>query len=479
MKRDLGKLSGREHDLLVVGGGSHGAAVAWDAAQRGLKTALIEARDFGSGTSWNSLKTIHGGLRYLQTLDLRRLRESVRERRALLFIAPEVVRPLPFVVPVYGHGLRGRASFAAGLRLNAWLSRYRQDGLTGDHRIPASRLLPPKELRERVPGIAPEGLSGGALWWDAQATSTERLLLGFVRAAAEAGAAVANHAEATGLLRVGDRVTGARVHDALLDTDVEVRARMVLNAAGPGAGELMRRGGLSPAPLPLLRAFNLVLSRRVVADLAVGGAAEGRFLFLVPWQDRTLLGTDYAPADTLAGPTDVERILAKGAHAFPWASLGRSDVVLVHHGHVPATADGTGLRTRQLVVDHERTDGVAGLISMVGVKYTTARAVAEQAVDLAVARLGMRVAPCRTASTPLVHARPLQGDLPTRVRVAVAEEMALTLTDAMLRRLDLGTLGAPDAAEVEVVAGIMASALGWRPARQAEEMRALLDTYRL
>jgi glycerol-3-phosphate dehydrogenase len=104
VKRDLGALAAREHDVLVVGGGIHGAAAAWDAAQRGLKTALVEARDFGSGVSWNSLKTIHGGLRSLQTLDLRRLRESVRERRALLRIAPELVRPLPFLIPVRGHG---------------------------------------------------------------------------------------------------------------------------------------------------------------------------------------------------------------------------------------------------------------------------------------------------------------------------------------------------------------------------------------
>lgn len=478
MKRDVGALAEREHDLLVIGGGIHGAAAAWDAAQRGLRTALVEARDFGSGTSWNSLKTIHGGLRYLQTLNLRRLRESVRERRALLRIAPEIVRPLAFVVPVYGHGVKGREAFAAALRLNDWLARDRNLGLPEDRRIPNSRLLSADELRRRVPGVPQDGLAAGALWWDAQVESSERLTLGFVRAAADAGAAVANHAEAVSLLREGSRVAGARVRDGLTGDDLEVRARLVLNAAGPGVDEVLRRGEISRPPIPMLRAFNLVLLRPVVAGQAVGGSSDGRFLFLVPWRDRALLGTDYAPADTLAGPTDVERILVKAARAFPWASLARGDVALVHRGHVPATRDAVQLLTRQLVVDHERTDGVAGLVSMVGVKYTTARAVGEQAVDLAVARLGAKAGPCKTAETPLAHARPLVGELAERARVAVAEEMACTLTDAMLRRLDLGTAGPPEAGEVEVVAGVMAEARGWSAARQAEEMRALLESYR-
>jgi glycerol-3-phosphate dehydrogenase len=210
----------------------------------------------------------------------------------------------------------------------------------------------------------------------------------------------------------------------------------------------------------------------------VGGSADGRFLFLVPWRDRAILGTDYAPADTLAGPTDVERILAKGAHAFPWARLSRSDVVLVHRGRVPISADAGGLLSSPLLVDHARADSVPGIVSMIGVKYTTARAVAERAVDLVVTLLGARVAACRTAVTPLAHARPLAGGLADRARLAVGEEMACRLTDAMLRRLDLGTVGAPEPGEVEVVAGVMAAVLGWSASRQAEEMRALLETYR-
>lgn len=477
MKRDLGALTDREHDLLVVGGGIHGAAAAWDAAQRGLRTALVEARDFGCATSWNSLKTIHGGLRYLQGLDLRRMRESIRERRTLLRIAPEIVRPLPFLVPVYGHGVKGREAFSIALRLNDLLSRDRNEGLDPGRQVAESRVLSPAEVLGRVPGIPKAGLSGGALWCDAQVVAGERLVMGFVRAAADAGAVVANDADVVGFLRDGARVTGARVKDGASGGLLDVRARLVLNAAGPATGAVLRLADVASPAVPLLRAWNLVLRRPVVAGQAIGGSDAGRYFFLVPWREAAMLGTAYAPAETIAGPTDVESLLGVAARAFAWAGLAREDVSLVHRGLVPGDHDASGLWTRQLLRDHQR-DGAAGLLTVLGVKFTTARAVAQQAIDVAVKRLGRPAAACRTAETPLLHARPLEGSLAERTRTAVREEMARRLSDVMLRRLDLGTAGPPPAADVETAADVLATELGWDASRQAQETRALLDTYR-
>src|SRR5262245_34233124 len=160
LRRDVAALADREHELLVIGGGIHGAAVAWDAAQRGLSVALVEAADFGGGTSWNSLRTIHGGLRHLQRADLGGLRESARERSVLLRIAPEVVRPLAFLVPTYGHGLRGREALAVALGLNDALTRGRNRDLPAERQIPASRILSPAEALARVRGLAADGLTG-------------------------------------------------------------------------------------------------------------------------------------------------------------------------------------------------------------------------------------------------------------------------------------------------------------------------------
>jgi glycerol-3-phosphate dehydrogenase len=475
VKRDLAALCGREWDVAVVGGGIYGAAVAWDAAQRGLSVALVEREDFGAGASWNSLKTIHGGMRYLQKLDLGRLRESARERSTLLALAPEIVRPLPVVVPTYGHGTTGREALALGLLLNDWLTRGRNRALPASHRIPGARTVSAAEALRLVPGIEPRGLSGAALWHDAQAASTERLTIGFLHAAAGAGAVAANHTEALSLLRVGGRVAGVAARDTLDGQTREVRARMVVNAAGPWADELIARGGLRPAPAPLLRARNVVLRRAPVVRCAVGARSQGRFLFLVPWEGHTIVGTSYEPAET--PPTDPMAFLDEAARAFPWAGIERGAATLVHEGLVPGRGGASGISTRPRLHDHEAEDGLPGLVSLQGVKYTTARAVAERAVDLVVRRLGRTAPPCRTAVTPLSAARPLSGTLEERVRWAVREEMALSLADAVLRRLDLGTAGPPPAEDVGAVARVMSAELGWDANRERAETDALGGFY--
>jgi glycerol-3-phosphate dehydrogenase len=478
MKRDLGLLTAREHDLLIVGGGIYGVTAAWDAAQRGLAVALIEAEDFGAGVSWNSLKTIHGGLRHLQRADVFQMRESLRERRALLRIAPELVKPQSFLVPAYGHGAKGREALAAGLWLFDLLGRDRNRGLPKEQCIPRARPLSRRAVLDLVPGLPERGLTGGALWTDAQVSSSERLTLGFVHAAVEAGAIVANHVAAEGFLRAGARVNGALARDTLTGGSLEVRARVVLNAAGPRVDDLLGGAGIARPRAPLLRAMNLVLSRAPAASgHAVGAASGGRFLFLVPWRDHSLLGTAYEPAET-DGAGAVEAFVAEAARAYPWVRLTPDDVVLVHRGLVPGRGGADGLATRSRLLDHEAVDGVPGLISVQGVKYTTARGVAERAVDLVFRRLGRRSPRCRTETTPLPRARPLAGPLAERVGEAVREEMAITLEDAVLRRLDLGTAGPSSAADLGTVVGSMAAALGWDGTRVGVERTALAKTYR-
>jgi len=471
VRRDLGALAGREHDLLVVGGGIYGAMAAWDAAQRGLAVALVEAADFGSGASWNSLKTIHGGLRDLQRLDLPQVRDSVRERRAFLRIAPALVRPLPFVVPAYGHGPRGRESLGLGLLLYDALARDRNDGLPPESRLPASRLLSRGDVLHLFPALPPRGLNGGALWTDAQVESSERLLMAVLHDAAGHGAAIANRAEVTGLRVVGSRVDGAHVRDTEGTGSLEVRARMVLNAAGDGMAAVVQMAGIPSPPSPLVAGMNLVLRRPIVSGRALGRLAHGRFLFAVPWRDRSLVGTAYGPPDGTDPRRDAAAFLAEARQAFPWAGLEPGDVAAVHRGLVPG--DERGLASRPLLIDHESRDRVAGLVSVQGVKYTAARSVAQKAVDRVCARLGRKTAPCRTATTPLDGAVPLDGPLGERTRRVVREEMALHLSDAVLRRLDLGTAGPPGPAEVETVAATMATELGWSPARRREEENAL------
>lgn len=476
LRRDVPALSEGEHDLVVVGGGIQGAAAAWEGASRGLRVALLEAHDFGGGASWNSLKTIHGGLRHLQRLDVASLRESARERRALLAIAPALVHPLAFLAPAQGRGTRSRAALAAGLLLSDLLTPDRNRGLPPERHLPRGRALTRAQAVAGVPPLAQTGVTGGALWWDAQVDSSERLVLAFLHAAAGAGALVANRVQAVRLLRDGPRVRGVAARDEVTGWPFEVRGRMVLNAGGAAASALTAGAGLTAASLPHLRAVNLMVRGTLVRDVAVGAPSGDRFLFCVPWRERSIVGTAYAPESTPASVL-AEELAEEAERAFGWAGFRRDDVLLVHEGRVPAGRGRAGLLSRSRVVDHEAEEGVAGVLTVVAAKFTTARATAEAAVDLVRRRLGLPVLPSRTAVTPLPEARLPDGPVEADASRAVQDEMALSLSDAVLRRLDLGTAGPPFPGDVDAVARVMARELGWGAARVEEEREALADFY--
>lgn len=474
LRRDLDLLGRRAHDVVVVGGGIHGAAVAWEAAARGLSVGLVEAGDFGGGASWNSLKTIHGGLRHLQRLDIAGLRESARERRALLTIAPGLVRPLGMLALASGRGRTGRRALGIALAATELLSRDGARGVATP--LPRGRTLAEAEVLAEVPGLlaAPEG---GALWWDAQVESSERLVLGFLHAAADAGAVVANRVEATELLRDHEGVVqGVVARDVLTGARLELRAAVVVNAAGPAFARLLGPPGLRTPKLCAARAVNLVLRRPITREVAIGARTGGRFLFAVPWRGRTIVGTGYGP-ETTAAPELAAAFLADARRAFPWAGIEKDDVALVHDGLVPARGAPDRPLTRSRLVDHDAEDNVPGLLTIVAAKFTTARAIAEQAVDLVAERLERPPVPSRTATTPLPEARLLDGPLREGVRFAVQKEMALSLEDVVLRRLDLGTAGEPSGEDVGAVASVLAHEFGWDLARIGAEQAALAAFY--
>jgi glycerol-3-phosphate dehydrogenase len=396
----------------------------------------------------------------------------VRERRALLRIAPAIVRPLPFLVPTYGHGLRGPAVFAAALRLHDLVGLDRNEDVPPERRIPRSRLLSREEVKRIVPGLDDPRISGGAVWFDAQVTHGERLIMAFCHAAADAGAVLANYVAATGFLRSGRAVTGIRARDVEGGGELEVRGRMVVIATGPGVDRLLARAEVKAVGGPMVLGMNLVLRRPLVTTHAVGAKSGGRFLFLVPWRDRSIVGTAYDPP-TATPDVSVSRFVEEARRAFPWAGIGHGDVSLVHRGLVPARRDGRSLETRSRVVDHEAEDGVRGLISLRSVKLTTARAEAEKAVDLVFRRLGRSAPRCRTATTLLSAARPLEGGVTEQALLAAREEMALHLNDAVLRRTDLGAAGPVGKGELETAAAAMASVLSWDERKGSAEREAV------
>lgn len=487
MIRDLAGLAATAHDLVVVGGGIYGACIAWDATLRGLRVALVERDDFGGATSANSLRIVHGGLRYLARADLRRMRESIRERSALLRIAPTLVEPLPVLIPTGGHGTRSRLVMAAALRLNDALSLDRNQALDPAHCIPSGRRVSPEECRRLFPGFPSAGTSGGALWYDARVTHPERLTLAFLQAAAGRGAAVANHCEVERVLVRGGAAEGVAARDRLTGATLEIRGRAVVLAAGPWTPEL---GGGDPARLPSAFALNLELAGRL-AETAIGiqtlsGPEEdpviggGRHIFLNPQARTTLLGTWYCLPEARS-PTE---LTARGAAALlgeiraacPALHLDATDVVGYQWGWLPLKAGRepgrlTALAERGRVIDHGAAGGPRGMFSVEGTKLTTARNVAEQAIDRVVASLGHQADPCRTAHERLDEVADPVITLEARVRRAIRDEMAATLPD-VFRRLTPG--GRPDApADLAAVAQAAALELGWTEQRKDSEIEAV------
>ena len=541
VRRDPRALAARPFDLLVIGGGIYGAVAAWDATLRGLSVAVIDRGDFGSGTSFNSAKTIHGGIRALQSGNMAALRRFARERRALARIAPHLVRPMPFVLPAYRGFSRNRVLLRLYFALADRLVREDAEAAGAAGSLPSSRLLSRGECLARNPLIDPNGVTGGVEWFDCQMHNSDRVLFAFVASAREAGAVAVNYVEAGAALRRGSVVEGVRATDRLTGEALEVRARVVLNAAGPWAPELdarlaPRAGGRLCGLLS--KAMNFVIASPLPGARAVAGPAGDRLLFVAPWRGYAIVGTSH---DRHAGGADrlelerreIDAFLAAVNVAFPALALAAGDVRLVHRGLLPASprGDGARLETRSVVVDH-RCDGIHGLISVLGVRYTTARETAQRAVDLAVEQLARAANPCRTAVAPLVggdvadfdaflrDAKVTRNDaVPARtrerlartygtrhrvvldrlrasaedraplgaacavtvgeVRHAVREEMAVRLSDVLLRRTEAGSAGYPGDDAVAAAARILAAELGWSPQRTATEVAGLRRTYRL
>ena len=379
--RALEELGRREFDLLVVGGGIIGAGIAAAAARQGLAVALVERGDFGGGTSSASSKLVHGGLRYLRLGDVRLVREAHTERRLLMTrVAPHLVRPLPFLLPLYDSGPYRPAVVQAGIALYSTLARARLNGLVTAER--AQRM---------VPDLRPAGLRRCGLYVDC-VTNDSRLTLANVRAAAEHGATVVNGAAVAGLRLVGGRVVGA---DVAVDGEVlAVSARTVVNASGPWVDEVRRLADAGAEP-------SIRLSKGVHALLSAGtpwSAAltiphdKTRVSFAVPWEGMLLLGTtdtlhEGAPDAVVAEQADVERVLAEAALAVDAAVVRPERVRAVFAGLrvLPQSSRDTARTRRETVHIRDRS----GLLTVAGGKLTTYRRIALDTLERLRADLGL------------------------------------------------------------------------------------------
>jgi glycerol-3-phosphate dehydrogenase len=420
--RTRDRLERETFDLVVIGAGIIGARVAYEAAEAGAAVAMIDAHDFGSATSSASSKLVHGGLRYLQMHDFDLVREAHHERRALLDrLAPHLVRPLPFVLPVYRGGLGATAMVGAALLTYSALSGFHHS---------QNRLVSARTARRLVPHVNTEGMTAAGVYEDAQ-THDSRLVLATVTAAARAGVAVLNHARVTGVEGLDGRTHAVRV------ADLTVRSRMVINAAGPWVDEVRRLEDPHAQPMARLsKGVHVVLESpgpwRAAVTTVLGG---GRATFAVPWEGMLLLGTtdtEYEgdPGAVAALPEDVDTVLREASIAMPLEVLDPSRIRYAFAGLrvLPNTAGSTVKTPRDEVIGI----GPTGMVSVAGGKLTTHRHIA-----LKVLRHLEAFRRTRMTETPLPGAGPLPPR-PPAVGPAAWEHLAHLYGDQAARVAALG-----------------------------------------
>ncbi|CAL9534723.1 glycerol-3-phosphate dehydrogenase/oxidase [Streptomyces albus] len=430
----LARMAETELDVLVVGGGIVGAGTALDAVTRGLSTAIVEARDWASGTSSRSSKLIHGGLRYLEMLDFALVREALKERGLLLErLAPHLVKPVPFLYPLRHRGWE-RLYAGTGVAMYDVMSVSSGHG----RGLPTHRHLSRRHALRVAPALRKDALVGALQYYDAQVDDA-RFVATLVRTAAEYGALAANRARVVGFLREGERVVGARIEDLELGGEYEVRARQVVNATGVWTddtqGLIAERGQFH---VRASKGIHLVVPKdRINSSTGLILRTEKSVLFVIPWGRHWIIGTtdtdwDLDKAHPAASSADIDYLLdhVNSVLAVP---LTRDDVEGVYAGLRPLLA-GESEATSKLSREHTVAHPVPGLVVIAGGKYTTYRVMAKDAVDEAVHGLDHRVAECVTEEVRLAGAEGYHALWNGRARLAQRAGLHVARVEHLLGR---------------------------------------------
>lgn len=470
--RNVDQICRDAYDVIIIGGGIYGSMLLLEASRAGLKAILLEKDDFGGLTSFNSLRIIHGGLRYLQTLHLSRLHESVTERSWFLRSFPDLVRPLPCLMPLYRNLTKNRLTLRTALRMNDWLTRNRNEGLPPEYQIADGQIISATETVRRFPLVRVNGLRGAALWYDAALPDSNRLLMEVLRWSASAGGTPVNYVEVTDLLRSDGKVRGVIANDALTGRDHEIEAPLVVNAAGPECRAVAQRFSADDSTLfrPSLT-WNVLLDRPPLSDGAVAIQAptgNSRMYFAHSLGGRLFVGTGHAPVDdnSMPGPAeaDISAMLADLNRAVPGIDLDRGNIRHIFSGQLPAKRFGSvDPASEPVILDHGREGGPAGLFSVSGVKFTTARSVASRLIT-SIKEL------VKSSSAPGLPNRPEpalydlcpdhcsdRSEVILRAKALVDNEAPQSLVDLLIRRSNL--VGDPESALR--VAEDCCTAFGW------------------
>lgn len=543
MNRFIETYAGERFDLLVIGGGITGAAVAYDAASRGLSVALVEKQDFGGATSAATSKLIHGGFRYLAQGDLHLVWESLSERRILENIAPNFVYPLPVMITGYNSQFSNTMwVMKAGMIVYDMLSYNKSRTWDRSKSLPRHKRFSAEQALALEPTIKKEGLKGAFVFYDSLSLCPERLTLAFIKSAVKHGAQVANYAKVERFIQTPDRtITGLTVRDLLNDRTVDLAGRLTINCGGPWADIILglATGGDTGRHLRRSEGIHVITKKLVRNHMVASVSPDGRHCFLIPWRGHTLIGTtdkEYAgdPDAYAVTKASVLELLDEVNSSFDLHDpLHYEDAWYVYGGLRPLVEKQTKevyRSSRKYEIHDNAQDGIDGMITVEGGKYTTSRKLADKVVKMAAKKLNRNVGACITGGQYLAGceiknidgfleaiasgnkdidgktmkalgtyygteysnvlalarsdrnlAEPLNGDgeIPAQALFGVRHEMARTLADVLFRRTGIGTLGKPGDAVLARVADIVAQELQWDSDRKKKELFGIGNAYRV
>ncbi|QGY47330.1 FAD-dependent oxidoreductase [Maribellus comscasis] len=544
MKRTTRFIQDSHFDVLIIGGGITGAAVAYEAVTRGFSVALFEKDDFGGATSAATSKMIHGGLRYLAKMELKLVRESLRERRILTNIAPNFVHPAPYLLTGYKNGKTPGWMLKAAMILYDLLSFDKNWLRDKSKRMPKHRTVSKNNALSLEPSLISDGLLHSQIYYDCISFSPERLTLAFIKSAVEAGAKVLNYAEVKDFLFEKKshkrKVYGCKVFDKVANNEYNVLGRYVINCSGPWADVIVNKASKKYATKVLRRSEGIhFITKKLVNNYIVTATTlNGRHCFIVPWRNRTLIGTTDKefigkPDEYKVAKSTVNDFLEEVNQVFgEKEKLQYSDVQFVYGGLRPLVEDQTKdvyeSSRKYEIVDHEK-DGISGLITVEGGKYTTSRSLAENLVDYLFKKVGkkpiasisaskflkgsdienfQRFVDVKTEENPEFKGEQIDflckmygteldsvlrlakedglsislnadGEIEAQVVYAIQNEMAIKLSDILFRRTGIGTLGHPGEETLAKVLNIAATLLNWDEKRKETELKEVEEILKI
>jgi glycerol-3-phosphate dehydrogenase len=523
----------QEYDIIVIGGGITGAAVAYDAASRGLSVALVEKDDFGSKTSSATSKLIHGGLRYLANFELSLVRESLKERRILENIAPNFVYPIANMIVFNSPAMKKqRHLLKIGMILYDILSFDKKFTWDKSKKLPSHKSFSRKQTVKKEPVLDSRELGGSLVYYDCASLSPERLTLAFIKSAAAKGADTANYMEVTGFLVNNGRIEGVNLLDKISSRTTSIKGRLTINCAGPWADRVLSLTGTEEHKEVLRRSEGIhIITKKILNQyLVTSSTPSGKHIFIIPWRGYSLIGT--TDKEYIGSPDDwkirkesvLELIDDVNASFGENIKISYDDVLYCYGGLRPLVEDQTEdvyESSRKYEIYDNRADGFDGLITVEGGKYTTSRNLAENVMKIACTKLGIAngkigtdkdylfgseiedidafVNFCKTKYSNLPAntvdylarvygteiddllaltdknrslAEPLtkEGEIAAQVVYAVEHEMAFRLNDILFRRTGLGTLGHPGKEALGRIADIAGDHLGWNSSKRNEEI---------